>query len=96
MRIFDDYTYINEFEYASFAFSKVKQRPKAEIENEEKNRNGFSYLAPISSEGFAVSYGKKEALKVNGKENREVLDYKFLDGFFSILTPKKELLVTHS
>ncbi|OGU15399.1 MAG: hypothetical protein A2X61_15950 [Ignavibacteria bacterium GWB2_35_12] len=96
MRIFDDYTYVNEFEYASFAFSKVKQTPKVEKENEEKNGQEFSYLAPISSEGFAMSYGKKKADKVNGKENREVLDYKFLDGFLSILTPKKELLVTHS
>jgi len=96
MRVFDDYTYVNEFEYASFAFSKVKQTPKADKENEEKHEHEFSYLAPISSEGFAMSYGKKESVKVNGKENRDVLDYKFLDGFLSILTPKKELIVEHS
>ncbi|TAL67310.1 MAG: hypothetical protein EPN82_15160 [Bacteroidetes bacterium] len=95
MKIFDDYTYINEFEYASFAFSKIK-RKEPEQEEENKNSQEISWLAPISSESFTVSYGKKETVKINEKENKEVLDYKFLDSFLSILTPKKELLVTHS
>lgn len=95
MRIFDDYTYVNEFEYASFAFSKVKQKAESKVENEGKNGNEYSYLAPISSEGFAMSYGKKDEEKVN-KESKDVLDYKFLDGFLTILTPKKGLIVTHS
>ena len=95
MKIFDDYTYINEFEYASFAFSKLKSK---EPEQEKINNNSqeISWMAPISSESFTVSYGKKETVKENNRENKEVLDYKFLDSFLSVLTPKKELLVTHS
>ncbi|MBI5324533.1 MAG: hypothetical protein HZB41_04555 [Ignavibacteriae bacterium] len=96
MRIFDDYTYINEFEYASFAFSKIKVNAESKDDNSNKNSQEISYLAPISSESFAMSYGKKETVKKNTKESREVLDYKFLDSFLTILTPKKKLLVTNS
>jgi hypothetical protein len=100
MKIYNDINFVNDDTFISFIYTNLnskKEETKKEVIQENKNETGLAMLAPISREGFMVSYKKNGVSeKKETKDYSDVLDFKFLNSLLLYLMPQSSLVVTHS